>query len=289
MSATITRLDTYRRNGDTLLTQWRAWQQAQGLSERTIKERGDTITRLVAASGRPAHQIEAADIIAFCSRTTLSPASRASYHASIRAFYKWALRVGIIDTDPTIHTPRPKRPKNLPRPVATVHISRIIDQANRKRTRAMVTLAAYAGLRVHEVAKFSGEDLDRASAILTVTGKGGKTAMIPAHDVIMKLAEEFPRYGYWFPAYSGAPHVTPHAVSKAIRDCMRRAGVDAKPHQLRHWYATELLEQGVDVRIVKDLMRHESLATTEIYTRVSLNQMRAGIVRLAPAATQLAA
>lgn len=263
-----------------MLTQWRAWQQAQGLSERTIKERIDTLARFFNATDKNAYQIESSDIIEFCGRSKLAPASRASYHTSIRAFFKWAVLTGKIETDPTINTPSPKRPRNLPRPVATVHISRILAHANRRRTFAMIVLAAYAGLRVHEVAKFQGEDLDRTAAILTVTGKGGVTAMIPAHDEILKIAKGFPRHGYWFPAYNGAPHVTSHAVSKAILTCMRRAEVNAKPHQLRHWYATELLEQGVDVRIVKDLLRHASLATTEIYTQVSLQQMRDGVVRL---------
>lgn len=260
-----------------LLDEWRDWQKAQGLSERTMTERAATIRHLASHTGVPPSDVTPAHIIAYCGRDDITPTTRATYHATIRAFYKWAVKAGHVEADPTEHTPRPKRPKGQPRPVQTAHVSALLTVVNRRRTRAMITLAAYAGLRVHEVAKFHGEDLDRISWTITVTGKGGKTAMIPAHQAIVELAATMPRRGPWFPAYTTTGTITPSAVSKAIRDTMRRAGFEGKPHQLRHYYATELLENGVDIRIVKDLMRHESIATTEIYTKVSIRQMRSGL------------
>lgn len=263
------------------LNEWARWQHAQGLSERTIKDRREVIMHLSETARTPALSLTPDHIIDYCARPELSDSSRATYHATIRAFFKWAKRVGKVDADPTEETPRPRRPKGLPRPVQTAHVSVLLAAANRKRTRAYITLATYAGLRVHEIAKFRGEDLDRISGIITVTGKGGKTAMIPAHDEILKLAAEFPKRGYWFPSYTGSiPHVGSKQVSRSIMHTMERAGFTGKAHQLRHYYATELLDNGVDVRIVKDLMRHESLATTEIYTRVSMKRMREGISQL---------
>lgn len=270
-----------------ILGKWRTWQESQGLAQRTIKDRADVMTHLSAFARTPLLEITPEHIIGYCARPELSDSSRSSYHASIRAFYKWAVRVGLVDTDPTLETPRPRRPKGLPRPVQTAHVSVLLAAANRKRTRAYITLATYAGLRVHEIAKFRGEDLDRISGIITVTGKGGKTAMIPAHDAILALAKEFPARGYWFPSYTGSvDHVGSKQVSRSIMRTMERAGFTGKAHQLRHYYATELLDNGVDVRIVKDLMRHESLATTEIYTRVSMKRMREGIAAL-PTVTPL--
>lgn len=268
----------------SILDDWKSWQQAQGLSYRTITERLATMRHLEHEAGVELLSVTPAHVIAYCSRPGLAPSSRASYHATIRAFYAWALRTGRIAQDPTEQTPRPKRPKSLPRPIQTQHVSALLRVVNRRRTGMMVVLATYAGLRVHEIAKFKGEDLDRIGQTITVTGKGGKTAMIPAHEVVLEYAEEFPLFDHWFPAYNGAEHVTPHAVSDAIRRAMRRAGFAGQPHQLRHYYATELLEHGVDVRIVRDLMRHESIATTELYTRVSLRQMVAGIAALPRAA-----
>lgn len=266
------------------LDEWRQWQQAQGLSARTITERAATMRHLEHEAGVDLLRIEPGHIIEYCSRPSLAPASRASYHATIRAFYDWALRTGRVSADPSEQTPRPKRPKSQPRPVQTQHVSALLRTVNRRRTRMMVILAAYAGLRVHEIAKFRGEDLDRIGGTLTVTGKGGKTALIPAHELILEEAQNWPVRGYWFPAYNGAPHVSPRAVSASIRRAMDRAGFSGQPHQLRHYYATELLEHGVDVRVVRDLMRHESIATTEIYTQVSLRRMIEGLAQLPRAA-----
>lgn len=266
------------------LAAWRAWQESQGLSERTITERAATMRHLAHHADKELFDVTADDIIAYCGRPHLSQSSRASYHATIRAFYDWAQRTRLTDTNPADATPRPKRPKSQPRPLLTAHVNALFQVANRRRTRMMLTLATYAGLRVHEIAKFSGEDLDHIGGLITVTGKGGKTAILPAHEMILEQSKDFPKRGHWFPAYNGAPHVTPHAVSEALRGLMRRAGFEGKPHQLRHYYASELLNQGVDVRVVKELMRHESLATTEIYTKVPLSRMVEGIATLPLAA-----
>lgn len=262
------------------LDHWATWQRAQSLSERTIKDRRDVLTHLAAHASTTLLDITPEHIINYLSRPTLSPASKASYHASIRAFYKWACQTGRLTTNPCDKTPTPKRPKGVPRPVEPAHLSALLKVANRRRTKAMIILAAYGGMRVHEIAKFHGHDIDRVSDAITITGKGGKTALIPAHPVIMDTARNFPPDNYWFPAYNGAPHIHSTQVSRAIKNAMHRAGFTGKAHQLRHYYASELLDNGVDIRVVKELMRHESIATTELYTRVSMKRMREGIAAL---------
>lgn len=276
---------------DAVLAAWRLWQQAQSLSKRTIDEREIVMRSLLAASGAKPLKVRPGDIISFCSRETLSESTRSTYHASIRAFSEWLVKSGQRKDDPTALTPTPRRPKSVPRPITTEQFIRILEKANRRRTRTMILLAAYAGLRVHEIAKIRGEDIDLYSMTLTVVGKGNKLAVTALHPVLAAAAETFPRRGYLFPSYArtGAktPHVAADAVHRAIKGAMVRAEVDATPHQIRHWYGTELLAGGVDIRIVKDLMRHESVATTQIYTKVDMPQLHAGIVAL-PVPEQLA-
>lgn len=145
----------------------------------------------------------------------------------------------------------------------------------------MVLLAALAGLRVHEIAKVHGHDLDLEQGTLRVIGKGAKDALIPLHEVLIHEALMYPRDDWWFPAYSGpCPHVGRQAVSKTIAAAMHRAGVESTPHALRHWYGTSLLERGVDIRIVQELMRHSSLQSTQIYTKVSGTQRQIAIGKL---------
>lgn len=266
----------------SLLTEWQAWQRAGGLSERTITERSGTLQHLATSLDVDLMDLTAGNIIAFLGRKGIGPASRATYHASIRAFCSWAVEVGYMTVNPADKTPSPKRPKNLPRPVAAAQLGAILKVATRPKTRMMVLLAALAGLRVHEIAKIQGQDIDMNTGALTVTGKGGTTQVIPLHPLLIDLARGFPPSGYWFTTYKGNKERTtgpilPSAVGTTISRAMERAGVHGTPHQLRHWYGTALLEQGVDLRTVQELMRHESIASTQIYTKVSDVRRRAAI------------
>lgn len=147
----------------------------------------------------------------------------------------------------------------------------------------MVLLASYAGLRVHEIAKFHGSGYDYIGERLIVRGKGSKIREVPVHHLIAEFAVQFPKNDYWFPAYSAqtdAQHIRSEAVSQALSKLMSKAGFKATAHQLRHWFATELLHQGVDIRIVQELLGHEQLSTTQIYTQVSHAQLVAAVKTL---------
>jgi site-specific recombinase XerD len=271
---------------DMTLGRWTLWMHAQGLSERTIGERIGTIRGLLEYAHAGPLELAPEDIQTFLARK-LSPATRATYHASIRAFCAWMQRTRERDDNPADQTPRPRRPKSRPRPIASTQLDALLEAANRRRTRTYILLAAFAGLRVHEIAKIHGRDIDPYTGVLTVTGKGGKTAQVPLHDELLAEATHYPSDAYWFPAYSQntkTPHVTSTAVSQAISGAMTRAGFQGKPHQLRHYYGTELVRAGVNLRIVQTLMRHESPATTAIYTEVDIDQLRDGIAALRRAA-----
>lgn len=275
---------------ETLIT-WEAWQRAQGLSARTITERTATVRHLLEFAVTDPHGLEPGHIIAYLGRP-MKPATRATYHASIRAFCTWMQRTGVRSDNPADQTPRPRRPKSRPRPLTAEHIAAMLAVANRRRTRTYILLAVLAGLRIHEIAKIRGEDIDPYSHALTVLGKGGKVAQVPLHAALIEEARHYPREGYWFPAYgaqSTAEHVSAHAVAAAIRGTMTRAGFEGTPHQLRHSYGTELVRQNVHLRIVQALMRHESPASTAIYTQVDDDQMRQGIAVLRMPGATLAA
>lgn len=214
----------------------------------------------------------------FLAAESVCRSSRATYHAAIRAYHRWLIRTGRRLDDPTLATPVPKRAKGTPHPVQDAALANMLGAATRRRTRAMIILAAFAGLRVHEIAKVRGEDFDFDGGALYVVGKGGKTAVLPVHEAVAEVAGSFPAEGLWFPSYEhpGEP-ITPRAVSKAIKGVMVRAGIKGKPHHLRHWFGTTLVRNGVDLRTVQELMRHESLATTQIYVEVSDQQRRRGI------------
>lgn len=261
------------------LDAWSDWMRAQGLSTRTINERLATARMLLRVSAVDGQHLSSDHIIAFMARE-MKPASRATYHATIRAFCTWMQRTGIRADNPTDGTPRPRRPKSRPRPLEESQVFALLEAANRRRTKTYILLAVLAGLRVHEIAKIRGDDIDPYTKVLTVVGKGGKVAALPLHPALVEEACHYPREAWWFPSYTKEGAVGPHAVSSAIRATMLRAGFDANPHQLRHSYGTELVRQGIHLRIVQELMRHESPASTAIYTEINTDQLRAGIASL---------
>ena len=266
------------------LHQWRLWQEAQRLSDRTITERASTIRQLLDFGATGPLGITPEAIILFCGRKSLKPNAAATYHATIRAYCKWLVVTDRRGDDPTSKTPRPKRVRTTARPLTDANLAGLLAVIQKRRTRMMVLLAALAGLREHEVAKFHGADLDRVNRIITVTGKGGATQIIPADDEILAEAHLFPEDDYWFPSYSrqttARPHVTRSAVYAALSSALERAGIAGTPHQLRHWYGSTLLDLGVDIRIVQEMLRHKSITSTQIYTLVHLRQMVEAQARL---------
>ncbi|MBP1326743.1 site-specific recombinase XerD [Leucobacter exalbidus] len=252
---------------DALLDDWQAWQEAQDLSARTIGEREGTMRHLFATTGATPRTLAPRDIVAYCGRRGLSSSSKASYHATVRAFCVWMIRAKVRGDDPTLDTPRPKRARTRPRPLSIAAVRSVYAAANRARTRAYVLLAVLAGMRVHEIAKIRGEDIDLDRDTLLIVGKGGAVEIVPLHPDLRALAETMPRTGFWFPAYTVEGCVGRQAVGQAIKRAMVRAGYDqATPHMLRHSYGTELVQGGADMRVVQELMRHVDISTTQIYT-----------------------
>lgn len=258
-----------------IITKFLIWQQAQGLSKRTITERIFTVKKFLQFSQKTPRQFDAHDVAKFCSRPGLSSVSVCTYHSELRAFSKWLVRANVRSDDPLLNMTPPKRPKGLPRPLPVKDIQKVLATVNRRRTRIYVYLALYAGLRVHEIAKIRGEDIDLERGVILMRGKGGSMKQIPLHPKLREIAETMPRAGYWFYSYAGSSEcVDRRSVSAAIKRAFVRAGVTGQPHQLRHSYGTRLLELNTDMRTVQQLMRHESLNTTALYVAVNWETQR---------------
>jgi integrase/recombinase XerD len=144
-----------------------------GRSERTVREGVTLMRRLERHAGRDCTEVRAVDVWRFLANPDLRPASRAAYFGAIHAFYKWWASQG--GHHATAQLPRPKAPKGCPRPVSNPGLRELLEMRMHRRTRVMILLAALAGLRVHEIAKVRGEDVDVDGRTLRVTGKGGRT------------------------------------------------------------------------------------------------------------------
>jgi site-specific recombinase XerD len=266
-----------------LIVDWQRWQRAARLSERTIAERARVIRAFGDEIGRPPQAARPVDVIGWlATHAEWSAATAATYHAYLRAWFKWLVLCEYRADDPMARLVAPRYPERVPRPVSDAGLVALLAAPAHHRTRVMILLAALAGLRVAEIAAVRGEDV--ASGRLYVCGKGARAAWLPLHPLLVSAAATMPTHGWWFPANArrAGRHVHPKSVSTIIGSAMRRAGVVGTPHSLRHWYGTTLLEDGADLRTVQELLRHKSVATTQIYTRVPDARRTAAVTRLDP-------
>lgn len=260
------------------LGNWAEWMRAGGASDKTVETR---LAGVVSAC----HYLEHDDPVSLTTRQLIrwlarcrSPWTRRTYWTTIRAWHRYLLDEGVREDDPTERVPRPPQPKGVPRPAPTASLGAVLAIAPR-RARAYILLAAFEGLRVHEIAKVRGEDFDGDA--LYVRGKGGTDAMLPIHPLVKQLQQGYPLEGWWFPADTVRGHVSAQAVSATISRVFHKAGYPVTAHQLRHWFGTHTLRTSRDLRVTQELMRHESVSSTQIYTQVAQHSKVEAVRRLA--------
>lgn len=261
------------------------WQLAARLSEPTVTERVRVIAQFRVESPNGAMAAQPLDVVRWQAKhTEWSASTAATYHSYLRAWFTWLNLMDYRADNPMAKVASPRYPERVPRPVTDDDLIRMLTTSMHHRTRVMILLAALAGLRVSEIARVRGEDVDIKAPRLFVVGKGGKQAWLPLHTLLVEAALTMPARGWWFPANSRRPgdHVHGKSVSDIVGGVMRRVGARGTPHSLRHWCGTTLLEDGADLRTVQELLRHKSLATTQIYTKVPDERRHAAVARLDP-------
>lgn len=245
-----------------VLESFASYQRMRGLSERTIRRRAWSLANLTASLTCPILEATAVDVESWLGGFP-GAQSRCNFLGDVRALFRWACRRGLAAHDPADQLELPKLPHRMPRPIATADVHRLIDSTSGQVRRA-VMLAAYAGLRVSEVAKVEGRDVE-GGRLLVVGGKGDRDRWIP---LAPELAAELAGLGPG--SIVGARHGD--HVSQMIRTAMRRIGIAGRPHDLRHSFGTAAAEAtGGNLVIVAELMGHASMATTRGYVRMVAN------------------
>ena len=145
---------------------------------------------------------------------------------------------------------------------------------SRARFALPLVLALLAGLRAHEIAKIRGEDV--TADLIYVEGKGQVRAALPTHPDIWALAQRHDEPGYWYPGPEDG-HLRGNTISIRVGQLFRGLNITGSIHRCRHTYGTRLLRRGAHIRTVQKLMRHASLATTQVYTDVSDDELRDAI------------
>lgn len=247
---------------------------AAGRSPNTIDDRRKVLHRLNCELPMGLEQATVEELADWLANAGWSVQTRATYYGHIRGFFVWACDplATRLSYDPSASLTRPRVPAGVPRPVSDAELRYALETAD-ERWRRLILLAAYAGLRCCELVSIRKQDIDVTN--ITITGKGGKTRVVPTQAEIWRFAYPLPA-GLLDPGWHDADHVSRDATPYFTR--IGLPGVTM--HRFRHWFATNLLSHGADLRTVQELMGHASPATTAIYTQITDEQRRNAIQAL---------
>lgn len=272
-------------NDEGILAYWREYQAAEGCTVATIRERMIAVRALLRRTGLSLHTIDRRALIGDLARTTaagrpLSPKTKQNYRSLYHTLFTWMQDEGLRADNPAARLPRTRVPTVEANPMATVDIERLLFSGIYAKTRLYVLLYAYQGFRCIEIAAVSGESIDwERQRIRSDEGKGGRVVWRPIHPIVWSELQKYPRTGYLFPSKDGG-HVSRKTVSNVLSKALRRAGINHRPHQLRAWHATELVDAGVPTIVVSASMRHTDLRSLAHYTRVTDDALRTAGRRL---------
>ena len=214
----------------------------------------------------------------------LARATIARKAAALRCYFSWQVRQGRLDADPARSLRAPSGGGRLPRVLSSSEMTSLLDVPTGtpvdRRDLAVLELLYAAGLRVSELCGLDRSDIDLRGRTVTVLGKGSKQRRVPVHDAAVTALRAWLEDGR--DAMEGpaeAAFVNRRGARLGPRDVRRildrRSASPTHPHALRHTYATHLLDGGADLRVVQELLGHASLATTQVYTHVSKERLRA--------------
>jgi integrase/recombinase XerD len=249
--------------------------------------------------GREAESIlpeEIADFMAGLFDQGIKTRSIARKVSSIRGLFKYLRILGTITKDPTAHIDSPKYGKRVPDVLTFAEVEALIEAPNvltpeGLRDRAMLEVLYATGLRVTELVTLRQREVDLRAGWVRVVGKGSKQRIVPIGEVAAEAIEDYVATGRGaLLAASGGPGTSPmlfvtrrgnemtrQGFWKNLKRYVVLAGIDKEisPHKLRHSFATHLLERGADLRVVQSLLGHADIGTTQIYTHVAKERLKA--------------
>lgn len=269
----------------------------RALSDNTVSSYAVDLSKLVAfAEDRGVLDVEgldaplASEFLVHLGQAGLGARSAARHLSALRGFCKFVVRERLLRDDPTELIARPRTGTRLPKLLSQAEVLALLDAPDPTtprglRDRAMLSLMYATGLRVSELCRLQLGDVDRERGFLSAFGKGRKRRLVPIGDIALDRLTDYlekarplsakPNDNVVFVSPRGGA-LTRQAFWKLIGQYARGIGITKpiSPHQLRHSFATHLLEGGADLRSVQAMLGHESLATTEIYTHVARDHVK---------------
>ena len=210
--------------------------------------------------------------------------------AGVRSFLRWLEKRGLVNAAGVAAMRAPKQPKSLPKPLTASDARRVVSAEGQlaeepwvaARNAAVLTLLYGSGLRISEALGLKAGEIEARATVLRVTGKGGKTRLVPLLPIALDAVAEYRRlcpyhFGPDAPLFRGArggplqPAIVQREMAR-MRSALNLPET-ATPHALRHSFATHLLGHGGDLRAIQELLGHASLSTTQVYTGVDSKRL----------------
>jgi integrase/recombinase XerD len=266
----------------------------KGLSENSLQAYSTDLSKFLAFLGTSdglGGVERLRDYLDHLSRTGLSSRSVARHLTTLRSFYGFLLREGVIAQDPTEHLRGPRQWQTIPKFLNLKDIEKLLEAIDTtrptgQRDRAMLELLFATGLRVSELCRLGLSDLDAQFGIVRTLGKGNKQRLVPVGKAALAAVAGYQQAArpallkgrasrYLFVTARGGC-LTRQAFWKLLAGYGRKAGIfhGLSPHVMRHSFATHLLEGGADLRSVQIMLGHSDISTTQIYTHVLRSRLR---------------
>lgn len=281
-----------------ILAEFAVFQRSGNLSEKTIRNREECLLLLGRRIGKGPLDIDKRDLQNMLGRShprtgeRLAQGTMQSERSYFQTFFGWLAQEGYRADNPAKDLRKIKMSRRRPRPFRVEQIDAMLDSGAYTRTRDIITIAALTGLRIGEIVKLRGEDIDRAGRVISTVRKGNLEHQVGIPEALAELLERYPSTGWWFPSPypnrqfpDGGGHILMRSASDAVSKAIRRAGITDRNltgHSLRHYLATTMLRNGVSIRVVQETLGHASLATTQLYTLVTPEEVTQGMNAVPP-------
>lgn len=235
---------------------------------------------------------ELADFLSFLRKSGLDASSLRIALVHVKVFFRFLVKRNHLEADPAEPLLAPKPTSKLPETLNAETVQKLLESVDPekrlgKRDLAILELFYASGLRLSEICNARLETLDLDGHFLRVTGKGNKTRLVPvggrALEALKKyLSGERPKLvskktsSHIFLSVRGGA-LSPDRVRQIVKERAKNCGIDQNiyPHLLRHSFATHLLENGADLRVIQELLGHADISTTQIYTHVDQKRLKA--------------
>ncbi len=227
-----------------------------------------------------------------------APTSRSRRLSAIKQYYRFLFAEGLIEADPTSGLQGPKKQRSLPKVLSIAEVDRLLDASQKRcegvegramfralRFHCLLELLYATGMRVSELVGLPRTVLRGDKRVFSIKGKGGRERLVPlnaearaALDRFLEVSGRFDNSPWLFPSKSASGHMTRQRFAQDLKDVAAEAGIGGdriSPHVLRHAFASHLLDRGADLRTVQQLLGHADISTTEIYTHVLQERLKA--------------